>query len=76
VFGLISIVARFLNQPITPDWIEAFETCFHFHLLLATACVVEQPFINRSRKPNIQKLQTHLSIRMRWGGLQERGLFF
>jgi hypothetical protein len=70
MLGLIRIVARFLNQTITPDWAETFETCFHFHLLLATACVAERLLINRSRKPNIQKLHTQLNIRMRWGGLQ------
>jgi hypothetical protein len=76
VFGLIGIVARFLNQPITPDWTKAFETCFHFRLLLAAACVAETPLIDRSRKPNIEKLQTHLNTRMRWEGLQDRGYFF
>jgi len=69
-------MTRFLNQPITPDWTKAFETCFHFHLLLATACVAERLSINRSRKSNIQELQTHLNIRMRWEGLQDRGHFF
>jgi hypothetical protein len=39
MLGLIRIVARFLNQTVTPDWTETFETCFHFHLLLATGCV-------------------------------------